>query len=56
MAAKFIDLLQLPELDIGHSKKVLFTSDHFHSSSTASKANAPFTFLMLPRKSSDPGC
>ena len=31
MPADFIDLLNLPELDIGHSKKVLFTSDHFHT-------------------------
>jgi len=31
MAAEFIDLLDLPELEIGHSKKVLFTSDHFHT-------------------------
>ena len=31
MAAEFIDLLKVPELDIGHSKKVLFTSDHFHT-------------------------
>ncbi len=31
MAAEFIDLLNLPELDIGHSKKVLFSSDHFHT-------------------------
>jgi mannose-6-phosphate isomerase-like protein (cupin superfamily) len=31
MAAEFIDLLNLPELEIGHSKKVLFTSDHFHT-------------------------
>ena len=31
MAAEFIDLLNLPELDIGHSKKVLFTSDRFHT-------------------------
>jgi mannose-6-phosphate isomerase-like protein (cupin superfamily) len=31
MAAEFIDLLKLPELDIGHSKKVLFTSDQFHT-------------------------
>jgi hypothetical protein len=27
--AEFIDLFDLPELEIGHSKKVLFTSDHF---------------------------
>ena len=31
MPAEFIDLLDLPELEIGHSKKVLFTSDHFHT-------------------------
>ena len=31
MAAEFIDLLNLPDLDIGHSKTVLFTSDHFHT-------------------------
>jgi len=31
MAAEFIDILNLPELDIGHSKKVLFTSDQFHT-------------------------
>ncbi len=31
MPAEFIDLLGLPELEIGHSKKVLFTSDHFHT-------------------------
>ena len=31
MPAEFIDILDLPELDIGHSKKVLFTSDHFHT-------------------------
>jgi mannose-6-phosphate isomerase-like protein (cupin superfamily) len=31
MPAEFIDLLNLPELEIGHSKKVLFTSDHFHT-------------------------
>jgi len=31
MAAEFIDILKEPELDIGHSKKVLFTSDHFHT-------------------------
>src|SRR5437016_11480628 len=29
MAAEFIDLLNLPELEIGHSKKLLFTSDQF---------------------------
>lgn len=31
MAAEFIDVLEMEELDIGHSKKVLFTSDHFHT-------------------------
>ena len=31
MAAEFIDLLKMDELEIGHSKKVLFTSDHFHT-------------------------
>ena len=31
MPAEFIDLLKIPELEIGHSKKVLFTSDHFHT-------------------------
>jgi mannose-6-phosphate isomerase-like protein (cupin superfamily) len=31
MPAEFIDLLNQPELDIGHSKKVLFSSDHFHT-------------------------
>jgi mannose-6-phosphate isomerase-like protein (cupin superfamily) len=31
MSAEFINLLDLPELEIGHSKKVLFTSDHFHT-------------------------
>jgi mannose-6-phosphate isomerase-like protein (cupin superfamily) len=31
MAAEFIDLLNLPELDIGYSKKVFFSSDHFHT-------------------------
>ena len=31
MAAEFIDILKEPELDIGHSKKVLFTSDQFHT-------------------------
>ncbi len=31
MPAEFINILDLPELDIGHSKKVLFTSDHFHT-------------------------
>ena len=29
--AEFIDILSMPELDIGHSKKVLFTSDQFHT-------------------------
>lgn len=31
MAAEFIDILKMAELDIGHSKKVLFTSNHFHT-------------------------
>ncbi|MEK6602462.1 MAG: cupin domain-containing protein [Candidatus Binatota bacterium] len=31
MPVEFIDLLNLPELEIGHSKKVLFSSDHFHT-------------------------
>ena len=31
MPAEFIDILQLEELEIGHSKKVLFTSDRFHT-------------------------
>jgi len=31
MPAEFINLLNLPELEIGHSKKVLFSSDHFHT-------------------------
>jgi len=31
MAAEFIDILKMQELEIGHSKKVLFTSDHFHT-------------------------
>jgi mannose-6-phosphate isomerase-like protein (cupin superfamily) len=31
MPAEFIDLLSQPELDIGHSKRVLFSSDHFHT-------------------------
>ena len=31
MSVEFIDLLDLPELEIGCSKKVLFTSDHFHT-------------------------
>jgi mannose-6-phosphate isomerase-like protein (cupin superfamily) len=31
MAAEFIDIANLSELDIGHSKKVLFTSEHFHT-------------------------
>jgi Mannose-6-phosphate isomerase len=35
MAAEFIDILKEPELDIGHSKKVLFTSDHFTPGCTA---------------------
>ncbi len=33
MAAEFIDLLNLPELDIGHSKKVLFSSDQTYAGS-----------------------
>ncbi len=31
MPAEFIDILKMEELDIGHSKKVLFSSDHFHT-------------------------
>ncbi|MDH3442757.1 MAG: cupin domain-containing protein [Deltaproteobacteria bacterium] len=31
MAAEFIDIVNAPELDIGHSKRVLFTSKHFHT-------------------------
>jgi quercetin dioxygenase-like cupin family protein len=31
--------LNLPELDIGHGKKVLFTSDHFHTWVTAITGN-----------------
>ena len=31
MPAEFIDILKLEALDIGHSKKVLFSSDHFHT-------------------------
>ena len=31
MAVEFMDLLGEPKLDIGHSKKVLFSSDHFHT-------------------------
>jgi hypothetical protein len=31
MPAEFIDLLAISELDIGHSKIALFTSDHFHN-------------------------
>src|SRR5215471_20515921 len=31
MSVEFIDLLDLPELEIACSKKVLFTSDHFHT-------------------------
>ena len=31
MAAEFIDIMKEPELEIGHSKKVLFTSDQFHT-------------------------
>jgi mannose-6-phosphate isomerase-like protein (cupin superfamily) len=31
MAAEFIDILNMQELEIGHSKKVLFSSDQFHT-------------------------
>lgn len=31
MAVEFLNLLEVPELDLGHSKKVLFGSDHFHT-------------------------
>ncbi|MEE8563206.1 MAG: cupin domain-containing protein, partial [Alphaproteobacteria bacterium] len=31
MAVEFMDLLGEPELEIGHAKKVLFSSDHFHT-------------------------
>lgn len=31
MGAEFIDIVKMEELEIGHSKKVLFTSDHFHT-------------------------
>lgn len=31
MAVQFLDLIGEPELDVGHSKKVLFSSDHFHT-------------------------
>ncbi|MGH7793552.1 MAG: hypothetical protein ACREQ2_01405 [Candidatus Binatia bacterium] len=31
MPAEFIDIVKMQELEIGHSKKVLFTSDHFHT-------------------------
>ena len=31
MPAEFIDVLKMEELAIGHSKKVLFSSDHFHT-------------------------
>jgi len=31
MPAEFIDILKMEELDIGHSKKVLFSSYHFHT-------------------------
>jgi hypothetical protein len=31
MAAEFIDIMSMQELEIGHSKKVLFTSDQFHT-------------------------
>ncbi len=31
MAVQFLDLIGEPELEVGHSKKVLFSSDHFHT-------------------------
>jgi mannose-6-phosphate isomerase-like protein (cupin superfamily) len=31
MRAEFINILNMEELEIGHSKKVLFTSDQFHT-------------------------
>lgn len=31
MAVKKIDVIEEPELDLGHSKKVLFSSEHFHT-------------------------
>lgn len=31
MAVELIDVLKEPELKLGHSKKVLFGSDHFHT-------------------------
>jgi mannose-6-phosphate isomerase-like protein (cupin superfamily) len=31
MGVKKIDVVKEPELDLGHSKKVLFTSEHFHT-------------------------
>lgn len=31
MAVQFFDLLKEEELEIGHSKKVIFSSDHFHT-------------------------
>lgn len=31
MAVEFLDLLDEPELALGDSKKVLFSSDHFHT-------------------------
>ena len=31
MAVEFFDVMHEPELEVGHSKKVLFSSDHFHT-------------------------
>ena len=31
MPAEFLDILKMEQLEIGHSKKVLFSSDHFHT-------------------------
>jgi mannose-6-phosphate isomerase-like protein (cupin superfamily) len=31
MAVQFRDLIEAPELEVGHSKDVLFTSDQFHT-------------------------
>ncbi len=31
MAVEFFDVMHEPELEAGHSKKVLFSSDHFHT-------------------------
>lgn len=31
MGVEFLNLLEEPELEIGHSKKVLFSSDQFHT-------------------------